>query len=57
MVRILILNDDVCEVSGFLGGNFIESDIDDGGRLMVDEDVLEDTVEFLEANGIAFDII
>ena len=57
MVRLYFPFDNVYAVANILDSQFIENDIDDADRLIIDEDNLDDVNIILEENDIDFDII
>lgn len=57
MLRLYFPFDNVYDVANILDSQFIENDIDDADRLIIDEDDLDDVNIILEENDIDFDII
>lgn len=57
MLRLYFPFDNVYDVANILDSQFIENDIDDADRLIIDEDNLDDVNIILEENDIDFDII
>ena len=57
MLRLYFPFDNVYDVADILDSQFIENDIDDADRLIIDEDNLDDVNIILEENDIDFDII
>lgn len=60
MKRIYIRDSDeelLQAVNNALNRNFIEYDIDDGGRYMIDDDNIEKAIKIMESVGAEIDII
>ena len=57
MVRLYFPFDNVYAVANILDSQFIENDIDNNDRLIIDEDDLDEVSILLEENDIDFDII
>ena len=57
MVRLYFPYENVYDVADILDSQFIENDIDNADRLIIDEDDLDDVNLILEENDIDFDII
>ena len=57
MVRLYFPFDNVYAVANILDSQFIENDIDNNDRLIIDEDDLDEVSILLEENNIDFDII
>ena len=57
MVRLYFTFDNVYAVANILDSQFIENDIDNNDRLIIEEEDLDEVSILLEENDIDFDII
>lgn len=57
MVRLYFPFDNVYAVANILDSQFIENDIDNNDRLIIEEEDLDEVSILLEENDIDFDII
>ena len=57
MVRLYLPFDNVYAVANILDSQFIENDIDNNDRLIIEEEDLDEVSILLEENDIDFDII
>lgn len=55
--RLWINTNDIYEAISLLDENFIDNDIDDGGRIMVPDDDLDKVITILEDAGFDVDVI